>query len=42
MATYEEATDTLERELGNILAVFAGLTDDEWRMPTKLVPLDPS
>ena len=42
MATYEEATDTLERELGNIQAVFAGLTDDEWRMPTKLVPLDPS
>ncbi len=42
MATYEEATDTLERELTNIQAVFAGLSDDEWGMPTKLVPLDAS
>jgi hypothetical protein len=42
MATYEEATDTLGRELRNIETAFAGLTDDEWKLPTKLVPLDPT
>jgi hypothetical protein len=39
--SYEDAVDTLETELAGLQAVFDGLTDDEWSMPTKLVPLDP-
>src|SRR5262245_49458453 len=40
MGSYEEAVDTLEAELAGLQAVFDGLTDDEWAMPTNLEPLD--
>jgi hypothetical protein len=40
MGSYEDAVDTLETELAGLQAVFDGLTDDEWKMPTKLEPLD--
>lgn len=39
--SYEHELATLERELQGIEAVFAGLSDEEWALPTKLVPLDP-
>jgi hypothetical protein len=39
---YEHAVDTLERELIAIEDVFRSLDDDGWRLPTELVPLDPS
>src|SRR6266542_124863 len=41
MGSYEQAVDTLERELQGISEVLASLSDDEWRRPTKLQPLDP-
>lgn len=37
---YQHEVDTLETELESIESVFRGLSDDEWQMPTKLVPLD--
>ena len=40
MESYEHAVDTLERELGGVADTFAGLSDDEWQMEAKLVPLD--
>jgi hypothetical protein len=40
MGSYEEAVDTLETELAGLGAVFDGLSDDEWKAPTKLEPLD--
>ena len=42
MGTYEESIGILEKELAGVEAVFAGLTPDEWAMPTKLRPLDES
>jgi hypothetical protein len=39
--SYEHAVDTLERELENLERVFRGLTEEEWKAPTGLVPLDP-
>jgi hypothetical protein len=42
MAPYEDAVDTLETELAGLQAVFDGLTDEEWKSPTKLEPLDES
>jgi hypothetical protein len=42
MSSYEHAIDTLERELLGVEEVFRGLTPDEWRVPTKLQPVDPS
>ena len=41
MGSYEEAIDTLETELNGVQSVFAGLTADEWKLPTKLVPFNP-
>jgi len=41
MGTYEDAVDLLERELVGVANTFAGLTDEEWRLPTTLVPEDP-
>lgn len=39
--SFQHHVDTLERELQGIEEVFSGLTEHEWRLPTKLVPLDP-
>jgi len=41
MGSYETTIDTLAGELSRIEAVFGGLTDQEWAMPTQLVPVDP-
>ena len=40
MGSYENDTDVLDRELQRVLAVFDGVTDDEWARPTLLVPWD--
>ena len=42
MASYEDAVDTLETELAGLQAVFDSLSDEEWKAPTKLEPLDES
>jgi hypothetical protein len=39
--SYEHAVDTLERELQNLEEVFRGLSEEDWKAPTRLVPLDP-
>ena len=41
MGSYEDTISVLEAELAAVEQVFAGLSDDEWRLPTKLVPVDP-
>ena len=41
MGSYEDTISVLEAELAAVERVFAGLSDDEWRQPTKLVPVDP-
>jgi Mycothiol maleylpyruvate isomerase N-terminal domain len=41
MGSYEDSISVLEAELAAVEQVFAGLSDDEWRLPTKLVPVDP-
>ena len=41
MGSYEGAISALEAELAAVERVFVGLSDDEWRLPTKLVPVDP-
>ena len=41
MLTYEEALDTLDRELQGVADTFADLSDDEWRAPTLLEPFEP-
>jgi Mycothiol maleylpyruvate isomerase N-terminal domain len=41
MGSYEDTLSVLEAELAAVERVFAGLSDDEWRLPTKLVPVDP-
>jgi hypothetical protein len=41
MASYEDTISVLEAELTAVQRVFAGLSEDEWRMPTELVPVDP-
>jgi hypothetical protein len=41
MGSYAETISVLEAELAAVERVFAGLADDEWRLPTKLVPVDP-
>ena len=41
MTTYEQALDTLERELRGVADTFDDLSDDEWAMPTLLQPYDP-
>lgn len=41
MRPYEVTIGTLEAELAAVTQVFAGLSAPEWRLPTKLVPVDP-
>jgi uncharacterized protein (TIGR03083 family) len=41
MASYESAIGTLEAELTTVADVFAGLTPEQWRRSTLLVPVDP-
>jgi hypothetical protein len=41
MGSYEDTISVLEAELTAVERVFAGLSSDEWRLPTKLVPVDP-
>jgi len=40
MGSYEGTISVLEAELAAVERVFAGLSDDEWRLPTKLVPVE--
>jgi hypothetical protein len=42
MGSYETTIGILADELSRVEQVFAGLSPDEWRTPTKLVPVDPS
>ena len=41
MGSYEDTIAVLEAELAAVEWVFGGLSEDEWRLPTKLVPVDP-
>jgi len=41
MGSYEGTISVLETELAAVERGFTGLSDDEWRLPTKLVPVDP-
>lgn len=41
MGSYEYTIAVLDAELAAVERVFAGLSEDEWRLPTKLVPVDP-
>lgn len=41
MISYADALDVLERELDGVEKVFSGLTTEQWKMATKLIPLDP-
>ena len=41
MGSHEGPISVLEAELGGLEPAFAGLSDDQWRLPTRLVPLDP-
>jgi hypothetical protein len=41
MGSYEATIGTLEAELAAVTQVFTGLSAEEWRLPTKLVPVDP-
>jgi len=41
MGSYGNEIDVLERELQGVLAVFDGLSGDDWSQPTTLEPLDP-
>ncbi len=42
MGSYEDSISALEAELAAVQRVFAGLSDDEWLLPTRLVPVDPA
>ncbi len=42
MASYTEWVDLLERELGSVLRGFRSVSGDQWSLPTRLEPLDPS
>lgn len=42
MGSYETTIGILADELGRVEQVFRGLSPDDWRVPTKLVPVDPS
>src|SRR6266705_4124143 len=42
MGFYEATLSTLEAELAAVAQVFEGLSAEEWRLPTKLVPVDPT
>jgi hypothetical protein len=39
---YSECVDVLERELDRVLEGFRRLSEDQWSVPTQLVPLDPT
>lgn len=41
MASYEETIGTLSAELAAVQETFASLSEPQWRLPTKLVPVDP-
>jgi hypothetical protein len=41
VGSYEDAVNVLETELKGIEKVFSGLSAEQWKMPTKLIPLDP-
>ena len=41
MGQYQDTISVLEAELAVVERAFAGLSGDEWRLPTELVPLDP-
>jgi Mycothiol maleylpyruvate isomerase N-terminal domain len=41
VGSYEDTISVLEAELAAVERVFAGLSEDEWHLPTRLVPLDP-
>jgi hypothetical protein len=41
MGSYEDTISVLDTELTAVQRVFTGLSDDEWRLPTRLVPVDP-
>ena len=40
--SYQQAIEVLDAELRQLDDVFRGLSDEEWSMSTKLVPLDPT
>jgi len=42
MGSHEVTVDTLEVELAQVERAFRGLTEEQWRTPTKLRPLDQS
>ena len=42
MGSYEATIGVLADELGRVEQVFRGLSPDDWRAPTRLVPIDPS
>jgi Mycothiol maleylpyruvate isomerase N-terminal domain len=39
---YDASVDVLQAELGRVLDGFRSVADDQWSMPTRLEPLDPS
>ncbi|MGE5290066.1 MAG: hypothetical protein ACM3ML_23335 [Micromonosporaceae bacterium] len=41
MDSYKHDVDVLEQELGGILGVFRSLSDQDWALPTNLVPPGP-
>ncbi len=41
MGSYEDSISVLEAELQAVQRAFAGLSEGEWRLSTKLVPVDP-
>jgi Mycothiol maleylpyruvate isomerase N-terminal domain len=41
MGRYGETVDLLETELRGVADTFAGLSAEEWALPTRLVPVDP-
>ncbi|HEV8373507.1 MAG TPA: hypothetical protein VGR68_09895, partial [Actinomycetota bacterium] len=40
MGSYDDAVRTLEVELGGVERAFRDLSEEQWRTPTKLRPLD--
>jgi hypothetical protein len=40
MGSYDDAVRTLEVELGGVERAFRDLSEEQWRTPTKLLPLD--
>ncbi len=42
MGSYETTIGILDDELTRVEQVFAGLSPEQWRTPTRLVPVDPS